>query len=82
VKFVQRHRHNFMPSKHSSLCSVHFEESCFTRPLLEGTSSIKMNRVLVKGSVPTRDTTDIATPEPLSERQKRKVCVCSCVPWL
>ena len=78
VKFVQRHRHDFHdPSKYASLCSVHFEESCFTRRLStlpgEEDSNVKMNRVLVKGSVPTRDTTAISTPEPVSERQRRKV---------
>lgn len=77
VKFVQRHRHDFRePSKYASLCSTHFEDSCYTRslaPRLEEMSAVKLNRVLIKGSIPTRDTTDIATPNILSQRGKRQV---------
>ncbi|CAB3988789.1 Hypothetical predicted protein, partial [Paramuricea clavata] len=36
-------------------------------------STVKLNRVLIKGSIPTRDTTDIATPNILSQRGKRQV---------
>lgn len=80
VKFVQKHRHDFREplSKYASLCSAHFEESCYNKPLvqLEGMANTKLNRVLIKGSVPTRDTIVVATPEPLSERRKRKVSEC------
>lgn len=77
VKFVQRHRTDIRePSKYASLCSVHFEDSCYNRPLaplLQGMSAMKLNRMLIKGSIPTRDTNiSIATPE-ISERQKRQV---------
>ena len=43
AKFVRRHRKDLIPSKPSSLCSVHFEESCFEqRPaVLSGKSEIK-----------------------------------------
>lgn len=30
VRFVRRHRPNFTPSKYSSLCSVHFDDNCYT----------------------------------------------------
>ena len=55
IKFVQRHRRDFKPEgKYIWLCSAHFESSCYNFPIqLEG---IKMNRILIKGSVPTRDT--------------------------
>ena len=55
IKFVQRHGRDFKPEgKYTSLCSAHFEASCYNFPIqLEG---IKMNRILIKGSVPTRDT--------------------------
>ena len=55
IKFVQRHRRDFKPEgKYTSLCSAHFEASCYNFPIqLEG---IQMNRILIKGSVPTRDT--------------------------
>ena len=54
-KFVQRHRRDFKPEgKYTSLCSAHFEASCYNFPIeLEG---IQMNRILIKGSVATRDT--------------------------
>ena len=31
VKFVRIHRPDFVDTEYSALCSVHFEESCFTR---------------------------------------------------
>ena len=30
VRFVRRHRQGFTPSKYSALCSIHFEETCYT----------------------------------------------------
>ena len=34
VKFVRKHRRDFEPQlKYSSLCSAHFEESCYSRRL-------------------------------------------------
>ena len=55
IKFVQRHRRDFKPEgKYTSLCSAHLEASCYHFPIqLEG---IQMNWILIKGSVPTRDT--------------------------
>ena len=54
IKLVQRHRRDFKPEgKYTSLCSAHFVASCYNFPIqLEG---IQMNRILIKGSVPTRD---------------------------
>lgn len=78
VKFVQRNRKDFAEpiSKYSALCSAHFEESCYTRRFsfhLEEMENINMNRVLIKGSVPSRATTFPASPEELTQRAKRKV---------
>ena len=74
VKFVRRHRKDFIPSKSSSLCSVHFEDSCFERraAVLSGESEIKFKRFLIKGSVPTRDTV-VPYSSPESKRKRRKV---------
>ena len=38
VKFVNVHRPDWKPSSHSTLCSLHFHESCFTR--------LKLSRLL------------------------------------
>ena len=52
IKFVQRHRKDFNPE--GKYTSAHFEASCYNFPIqLEG---IEMNQILIKGSVPTRDT--------------------------
>ena len=71
IKFVQRHRHDFHePSKYASLCSAHFEDSCYTRPLakqLDDLSNVSMNRVLIR--------TVVASSQTLSIRQKRQVCI-------
>ena len=77
VKFVGKHRRDFEPqSKYSSLCSAHFEESCYLRKLSvlsgmeEGT---QIRAVLIQGAVPTRDTIVPAVPGVLSEHSKRQV---------
>ena len=73
VKFVQRHRKDFkLEGNYTSLCSAHFEASCYNFPIqLEG---IQMNRdtVLIKGSVPMRYTI-IAQTCVLKNRGKRQV---------
>ena len=78
VRFVQKHRVDFGEpvNKYASLCSAHFEESCFTRnrSILEGMAASNVRRVLIKGSVPTRDTVlPPSAEEFLTERNKRKV---------
>ena len=61
-------------SKYVSLfCLLHFEDSCYLCNhliQLEGMEGLKMNRVLTKGSVPTRDTVVPAAPEVLGSRRK------------
>lgn len=76
TRFVQRHRKDFKPSRNEALCSAHFEESCYARKLsLDGMENTKMSRVLIRGSVPTRDTVVPAGPELQTERGKRQVSV-------
>ena len=73
VKFVRRHRVDFIqPTKYSSLCSAHFEESCYYRQLAEEGSGY---RVLERGSVPTKDTSFVPENEnnEITARGKRKV---------
>lgn len=76
TKFVRRHRKDFVPSKTSSLCSVHFEESCFEQrsAVFSGESANlpKFKRCLSKGSIPTRDTV-VPYSSPESSRKRRKV---------
>lgn len=78
LAFVLRHRVDFseekVKPKSTSLCSAHFDESCFTRRKepLEGFEE-KLNRVLIKGSVPTRHTVVSQGPVVLSRRDKRQV---------
>lgn len=76
TKFVRRHRKNFTPSKSSSLCSVHFEDSCFEqRPAVyseDRVESIRFKRFLIKGSIFTRDTV-VPYSSPESSRKRRKV---------
>ena len=86
VKFVQRHRVDFGEpvSKFASLCSAHFEESCFTNSL--GASlGFQFKKNLIRGSVPTRDAVLPEGPQVLSEREKRQVsdfCICIIISFL
>ncbi len=75
IKFVQKHRPSFKnPSKHASLCSAHFEESCYHRPLvLENSTGVSWRRNFIQGSIPTRDSLNLASPKKLSARKKRQV---------
>ena len=77
IQFVRRHRANFnATSTYTSLCSAHFEESCYKRPMLvnmELPEGLKLRSFLKKGSIPTRDALVPPAPEVLSERRKRQV---------
>ena len=76
-RFVQRHRVDFSEpvNKHTCLCSAHFEDSCFIRDhsIVEVMTEVKMRRILIKGSVPTRDTVSPPSVEVLTERKRRQV---------
>ncbi|PFX33166.1 hypothetical protein AWC38_SpisGene1984 [Stylophora pistillata] len=59
LKFVQQHRVDFGEpvAKNASLSSAHFEQSSYEATLafsLDGMMQVKWNKVLIKGSVPTR----------------------------
>lgn len=78
VKFVQRHRVDFKEpiSKHASLCSVHFERSCYENRMpftMEGMENTKRNRLLIKGSIPTIHAVVPEVSEELTDRKKRQV---------
>ena len=63
VKFVQRHRLSFKnPSKYSSLCSAHCEDTCNFRPQTDSTG-VSWRGNLTKGSVPTRDSVHLPSEE-------------------
>jgi len=79
VQFVRRHRHDFKnpTSKYASLCSAHFEDSCYERSLSILSSmeaqGMKVKYCLKKDAIPTRDTTAPPVQEELSEQSKRQV---------
>jgi len=73
--FVRRRRKDFVPSKTSTLRSVHFEESCFEQraAIFSGESANlpKFKRFLIKGAIPTRDTVvPYSSPESACKRRK------------
>lgn len=61
VKFVNVHRPDWKPSSQSTLCSVDFHESCFTR--------LKLSRLLPAN---TSDENNISSEESSSTKPKEK----------
>lgn len=61
VKFVNVHRPDWKPSSHSTLCSLHFHESCFTR--------LKLSRLL---PAKTSDENSMSSEESSSTKPKEK----------
>lgn len=84
VKFVRRHRVDFMPAEYSSriyLCSAHFEPDCFSKRFaatLETFENEGTKRFLSRGSIPTIDVQREGTNE-ISAKEKRLVSVVSTV---
>lgn len=76
IRFVRIHRKDFVPTKSSTLCSAHFEESCFHLKGIafvdEKGNSVQPKRCLIVGSVPTKDTVTPYT-SPLTKRKRRMV---------
>ena len=74
VKFVRRHRRDFISTSSSVICSVHFEKSCFaTRYNVGIPNELKpRSRYLIPGSIPTKDTI-LPEEKPVTPREKRKV---------
>lgn len=74
VKFVRKHRSNWMPHKDSVLCSEHFELTCFSKnPSIA--KSLGMRLRLQQDAVPSIDAApDNKEPsKEYSAREKRKV---------
>jgi len=74
IKFVQRHRVDFGEpiNQYASLCSAHFDPSCFENSLARS-MGFKVKNNLVTGSIPTRHAVDPKGPEVFSDRRKRQV---------
>ena len=73
IKFVRKHWPNFTPTN-SSVCSAHFEKSCFgTRYHIDVPDELKPKaRYVSEGSVPTKDSV-ILEEMPATLRTKRRV---------
>ena len=80
VQFVRRHRHDYKDptSKYASLCSAHFDESCYERKMsvvrsVKKEYKLEMRVFLKLTAMPTRDSVTPQSPEKISQRGKRKV---------
>ena len=59
IRFVHRHRTDFDPAKYLSrisLCSAHFDPSCFSKRFSGNLDNTNTKKFLTRGSVPTIDT--------------------------
>ena len=78
IRFVRIHRKDFVPSKSSTLCSVHFEDTCFeSKPWIVTSSetgeSLQPKRKLKEDTaVPTRDMV-VPLSSPLTSQKQRSV---------
>ena len=73
VRFFRRRRPNYKgQSKYAALCSLHFNESSFSRLIVAGTK-VSCRRNLIPGAVPTRDSVTLYLLPKLSQRDKRQV---------
>ena len=61
-------------NRYASLCSAHFEPSCFENSLARS-MGFKVKNNLETGSIPTRHPVDPKGPEVFSDRRKRQVSV-------
>ena len=69
VRFVNTHRSNFIPQDRFAICSEHFENKCFSRPVrVEGHS-----QRLLSGVVPTIWKKSSVDRADMSERSRRRV---------
>ena len=80
VQFVRRHRHDYKDptSKYSSLCSAHFDKSCYEKMMsvvrsVKEEYKIEMRVFLKPTAVATRDSVTPQSPEKISHREKEKV---------
>ena len=78
---MKRHRDKWEPTKHSVLCSLHFEQSCFTSDtiLVQSLGLGKKRPILKPDAVPTLFTKPVTLKrksemdQPPSTCKKRKV---------
>ena len=81
-KFVRKRQLDFTPTDTSSLCSMHFLPTCYTRRqdiTVDGIEpSARMKKILLSGAVPTEDGLDEVASVPTA-RARRQVCP---LPWL
>ena len=78
IRFVQRHRVKWLPSKSSALCSAHFEPSCFEQrlDLSLGEGNFRTKRYLRKDAIPTIDCVETVlnkSSAAKTERERRTV---------
>ena len=77
IRFVRKHRPNFVPSASSVLCSEHFEETAYTKNI--GISAaVGLKRRLVADAIPTIDAAGLSqsastSTAELSSRDRRQV---------
>ena len=77
IRFVRKHRPQFVPSASSVLCSAHFEETSYTKNL-EISAALGLKRKLVADAIPSIDVAgpperaSTSTTE-LSSRDRRQV---------
>jgi hypothetical protein len=72
LRFVRRHRPGFVPSKHSPLCSIHFEDSCYvTRRDIA--KDLGIRAVLKPDAVPTIDAAIEAEERMATIRERKQV---------
>lgn len=80
VQFVRHHRHDYKDptSKYASLCSAHFDESCYERKMsvvrsVKKEYKLELRVFLKPTAMPMRDSVTPQSPEKISQPGKRKV---------
>ena len=76
TQFVRIHRKDFVPTKSSALCSVHFDETCFhsksIAALDESGNPVNQKLRLSPGSIPSKDAV-VPYTSPLTSQKRRMV---------
>ena len=73
VSFVRRHRPNWLPTKSSILCSVHFKDGCFGMQM-DVAKELGIRNKLTNDAIPTIDVANtVMETEELSDRSRRQV---------
>ena len=73
VSFVRRHRPNWLPTKSLILCSVHFEDGCFSMRR-DVAKELGIRNKLTNDAIPTINIANtVMETEELSDRSRRQV---------